>query len=362
MQIIIRALPLNRDSRVSKYKLFFSKENENKDILINTWEDFYEKREGLEKLKFGRKQIPLFLSYPLYLLYLFLFSLIKIKKGYIVICIDLDVFIPVWLGSFWKKTKIYFDIVDPAAETKFRKLPFNKIFDFIEYFLLKNRKYNILPADYRVLYYYEKLKLRKVPRELNYLVVENVPIFNYEVNVKFWPIKENEIRIGYFGVLEPERGLIELIDFIKNYEDLKLYIAGSGSLETYIKNNTIQNKIIFLGHYAPEKLPELYSLIDYTWAYYSPKNNLLHYKYACPNKYYEHLYFKKPIIINKYVYISNKIEEMNTGVVIPDNIKENFDAIYNKLKNYRHSQKNFQVWDELYKDYKYKIYQKLTGV
>lgn len=344
MNYVFRALPLKRDSRTLRYGNFLGQ-----DTIYNTWEDEYKKYNGLEILKRGRKELSYIVSYPMYLTYLFLFSLFKIKSSDRVICMDLDVFIPIYLASFWKKSKIYLDIVDPIAQTKFRNIPFNKIFDYLEYISLRFRKFNIVPHYNRIEYYKDRLSLNV--DKLNYLIVENVPYIqnNVKSSDKFSKIYD----IGYFGILDKSRGLIELVEFSKKI-NLTLLIAGMGPLENFIKEASKdlgEEKIKFYGSFTANDLPTLYSNIRFSWAYYTDKIFL--HKYAAPNKYYEHLAFKTPLIINKFVILSDEVKKMNTGIVIDNELNmENFIFLRNEMEKYIFREENFAIFDEKYKNYK----------
>lgn len=346
---VFRALPRIRDSRTERYETL----SQDYSVTLDTWEDNYNyKRKGISKLKVSKEKYSKLYSYPMYLLYLFLFSLFEIKNKDKVICMDLDTFIPILLGSFFKKTVIYFDIVDPIAQTKFRKIPFNIVFDYIEYLFIKYRKFNIVPDTNRINYYIDKLKLKNT--KLNYIVVENVPLFNKSNYIKKNIRVDSNIAIGYFGSLEKERGLVELINYVKRNNQIKLIIAGKGNLEEFIKKNVVINKIEFLGAYEASKINELYNMVDFSWSYYSP-DNLLH-KYASPNKYYEHLAFKTPIIINSIVPQSKIIKEINSGIVISDTLNnDTFNKLYNELVKYQYKLEYFDLWEKLYTDYKINI-------
>lgn len=345
---VFRALPKIRDSRTERYESL----SNDYSVILDTWEDNYRiKKNGINILKLSKEKHNKIYSYPMYLLYLFLFSLFKIKNNDKVICMDLDTFLPVLFGSFFKKSIIYLDIVDPIAQTKFRKVPFNIVFDYIEYFFLKYRKFNIIPNFNRIDYYKDKLKLKNA--KFNYIIVENVPFFN-EIILCDKNINEDIYVIGYFGSLEKERGLIELIEYVKINPKLKLIIAGKGNLENFIKKNIQCNKIEFFGGYESKELSNLYQKVNFSWSYYSP-DNFLH-RYASPNKFYEHLAFKTPIIVNNLIPQSKIIKEMDSGIVIENILNEDtFNKLFQKLLIYDYKSEKFHLWEKKYINYKITI-------
>jgi glycosyltransferase involved in cell wall biosynthesis len=69
----------------------------------------------------------------------------------------------------------------------------------------------------------------------------------------------------FVGMLEKHKGIIELLDVFKEFEDLKeakLLIAGTGSLEEYVRGfiekNALQDRIEYLGFQDHERLYSLY--------------------------------------------------------------------------------------------------------
>jgi len=340
---IFRALPKNRDSRVIRYE-----NTQGYNVTLNTWEDQTDKALGLDKLKLDRNKYSKVFSYPLYLIYLFLYSLCKIKNEDDVICMELDTFLPVFIGSFFKKNKIYFDIVDPIAETKFKGLWFNFIFDYMEIFLLKYRKYNIIPNYNRIKYYEDKYNIKI--KKNKFQVIENIPVLKKNEQMKQNFNLKNKYMIGYFGTLEKERGLVELINYTKK-KNITLLIAGDGKLKDFIVKSSVNKNIDYIGRYKSVDIGELFQKINFLWAYYSDKIFL--HKYASPNKYYEHLAFKTPIIINKYVPQSKLVSEFATGIVIDDNLTDrNLTYMVKKIKAYKYDTLNFSIWDQKYANYK----------
>ncbi|MCP3130339.1 hypothetical protein [Shewanella sp. KJ2020] len=266
---VFRAVPYQQDSRTVRYKNLLKG-----NVIFNCWEDYYSNSSGLEIIKLGKKRFSKFLVYPLYLIYLLMYSLFKVKKGSISICMDLDTFIPVYLGSKLVGNKVVLDIVDPISQTRFSKFKFNKIFDFIEIFIIKYRGDVILPLENRVQFYLDRLNLKwNIPSD-NYIVLENVPEISINstgvfVGSKIENRSEDVKRIGYFGTLDSSRGLLELIEFVKKFPSYELYLSGRGSFVDVIVSESENFKNIkFLGPYHPNDISELYNKVDFVWAFY----------------------------------------------------------------------------------------------
>lgn len=111
--------------------------------------------------------------------------------------------------------------------------------------------------------------------ELEKTGVKNVKHGIYHgVNLKYFFYKEKEvnnssegIKLLFAGRIEPEKELAILFDAFdilqKQFKDLKLYIAGSGSMLATLKKRYKKNKdIVFTGRLFPEEMGELYRKSD----------------------------------------------------------------------------------------------------
>ncbi len=77
-------------------------------------------------------------------------------------------------------------------------------------------------------------------------------------------------------------------------------------------------------------------------------------RYACPNKYYEHLAFKTPIIFNEIVPMSNLVEANNSGLIISDGINEDtFRKLEDKLNSFNINVSDFSLWESSYSNYSF---------
>ena len=64
----------------------------------------------------------------------------------------------------------------------------------------------------------------------------------------------------------------------------------------------------------PDDLPSIYSQIDLVLSTYDIEN--VNVRYAEPNKIYEAIYFKTPIIVSSDTYLSEKVNELGIGYSI----------------------------------------------
>ena len=83
-------------------------------------------------------------------------------------------------------------------------------------------------------------------------------------------------------------------------------------LEGYCKRNNIKN-VVFKGEFKNEDKPEIYREIDFINAIYGNKS--LEVTTALPNRLYDGILFKKPIIASKGTYLGEVIKKYGFNAV-----------------------------------------------
>lgn len=350
--IVIRGLPLSQDSRTRRHLL---SDHAVKQVI--TWED-----EGPQWLgmRTGRRQYPIALSYPIWLLRLFLMSLLRFRKGDTVICMDLDTYLPVRLGRLLGRPAIFLDIVDPIAQTRFRRVPGNRLFDWIEFAILRFSSRVIVPGTSRIDYYFDRLGISR-ERRRNVrppIVVENVATFaepdrEQSLAVRRARSGERVKTLAYFGGLSESRGLREMCEHFAGVKGIRVLIAGRGSYEEEIRHLAERHSNVeYLGAFDYGRLSTMLAGVDFYWAYYDP-SVLLH-RYAYPNKFYEHLAFRVPIIINRCVPQSVEVARLRTGIVIDDDLSNaTFRGLKRRMRSFDAAGADFLEWERTYQNYKF---------
>ena len=141
------------------------------------------------------------------------------------------------------------------------------------------------------------------------------------------------IRIGFVGVVRFESVLNFAIVVAECFPNIELHLYGIIS-----KADSHANKIealcerykniIYHGAYeSPKDLPSIYNNIDMVLSAYPPTLGVI---YAEPNKLYEAIYFRCPIIVGKDTFLGRKVQKLNIGYVID---AMNRDAIKHFLRN-----------------------------
>lgn len=206
--------------------------------------------------------------------------------------------------SFFLKTKQrFYEIGD------LRKI--NLLFyDQIYKFLLNRQDKIIVTSDKfaEFLHLQYKLSYSKIK------VIENKldsKLFNININSKI--LNNKEIIVGIIGLLRYP----QIIDFLKVISkrkfNIKVYIYGSGIILNEVLRYVDEEVIFYFGEFKyPNDLTKMYSEIDFSFVMYDSKD--LNVRLALPNKLYESIYFKKPIIVSKNTFLETKVLKYGIGL------------------------------------------------
>ncbi len=163
--------------------------------------------------------------------------------------------------------------------------------------------------------YFKKYFIDKYAIEPNKIgVVENkldYSDFNLPVLSKK-KITDN-FTIGIIGFFRYENIFKFLVEFEKKEPNFKIALFGDGPLLPEILNYVIKNpRIQYFGQFKyPDDLPSIYDKVDLSFTMYD--SNDLNVRLALPNKLYESIYFRVPIVVSEGTYLSKKVSEYNVG-------------------------------------------------
>lgn len=311
---VFRSLPLLADSRTKRNASIFA----SPDSVTYTWEKQPDQRHSdnvaFPFSKQGSKFAKL-VKFIFFVGWVGYSVLVKAKRGDVAVFMDLETALLGIPAARLKGVRAIFDIVDPCAQTKVGAPALQKLVDRLEVVVGRCADEVLLPHPIRLTYYADRGLA--TDRFKKTRVIENVPQFVGGESDLSPPNLKGAITIGYFGTLDRNsRGLEWLIGFVRCYpEHYRLVLAGNGALaEEMAEIAAYVENIEFHGIYSPGDLVKLYQLVDFTWAYYSPRIDL--HRYAAPNKFYEHLYFNRPIITSAVIPQFGLIRQLNSGLSV----------------------------------------------
>lgn len=236
----------------------------------------------------------------------------------------LDSYPPAILGKIIKRNIIIYDIFDFFGQTLPPKTPriIAKFICNLERILLRFADVVIIVDECRRIQL-EGAKIHKLE------IIMNCTSDDYRLNI----YKKNDaFTIFYGGMISKDRGLNQLIDVIKNEEDIKLIVAGTGEDEAEFKGifNSCSN-IEFLGHVNHDEAIRLTYQANVVFGFYDPiiPNNRL----ASPNKLFEAMMCRTPIVVNEETSMAEIVRKENCGLSVPYDDKLALKKTILKLKN-----------------------------
>lgn len=241
------------------------------------------------------------------------------------------------------KRNYMFDIRDFTNENNF-------IYYFLEKKIIYNSCYTAISSSGFKTFLPDKKEYLKVHN------ISNLADISEEVsNIN----KKDKLLIGFVGNVRYEQENELLISKLKN--SLKFEMAYWGKVNKdfnieSIKKRTNAKNVSFFGKFSNEEKSIIYKKIDFINAIYGSDG--LEVTTAIPNRFYDALIFKKPIITSKGTFIGELVQKYNLGIsvdIINDNIEDmilyylkNFDAeIFlktcdNLLREYLNDQEKFK--------------------
>lgn len=271
----------------------------------------------------------------------FLYKLKKLLKKYkyfSIHVVDEQLFfflIPILKGS----SNITLDIFDSIF------LKFNKPGDKLYYL----KKYVYSHANRIIVTDNARLKLLPKFAQRKAIIIPNVP---FEIK---YPSKNKtyntELTLCYFGTLLQNRGSEFLYNLLES-KKVRLLVAGWLGDE-YTKKLIRMDNVKYLGVLKQEQINNILAKDgDYLIAIY-PTNNLNNI-YASPNKIYDALHTKTPIIINDGTKVAKFVKKYNTGVVLNTTDITNIDNFIDFLIR---SKYHYKFENDLIKKYSWENYE-----
>jgi len=126
---------------------------------------------------------------------------------------------------------------------------------------------------------------------------------------------KGNLRLAYVGLLQVERGLLQILLVLRNHPEWYLDLAGFGGDEDKILGaaNGMPN-IHWYGRVSYQQAIQLNAAADVMFATYDPA--IPNHKYASPNKIFEAMMLGKPIIVAAGTNMDRIIAETDCGCIV----------------------------------------------
>ena len=246
-----------------------------------------------------------FLFYAEYNLRLF-FKLLFSKKT-VLLANDLDTLLPNYLISRIQNKKLVYDSHELFSETPSVQGRYSqKVWRYLEKKLVSRQKYMFTVSNSIAVWFENAYNVKS-------WVLKNLPTYK---NIPFMNIEDKYIL--YQGALNSGRGLFVLIESMQYLENISLKIAGDGPLKIQIEEKIIeynvQDRVELLGSILPERLVEITQKA--TIGVSLEEDLGLSYRYSLPNKLFDYIQAKTPVLATYLPEIKNIIKTYQVGEVI----------------------------------------------
>lgn len=162
-------------------------------------------------------------------------------------------------------------------------------------------------------YHFEKFFKKEV------FVLENKMLSYEQVNdVSIQKHKNEKTIIGIVGLLLRKEEYIQLFETYKNHPEIEIHIHGIGHYQHIVEAYAeAHENIIYFGPYNVfTDAQRIYNSLDVIYLVYDSKQISLNNRLALPNKLYECMYYKVPIICSKGTYLEEIVVGLGIGTSI----------------------------------------------
>lgn len=241
----------------------------------------------------------------------FFFYLLRTKPD-IIVANDLDTLLAGYLASKLIRKPLlldsheYFTELPELVDRKFVR----KFWIILERFLLPRIKYGYTVSEgiaqrYKELY------------NVDFKVIRNVGLFKYDHEFKNTSTPKPYRIIIYQGVLNIGRGLELIIEAMQYLDNYKLWLIGGGDIENklkeLVKEKKLNEKVLFFGRVPLDKLWHYTQQADIG---ISLEEDLgLNYRFALPNKLFDYVQARLPVLISDLPEMRQLIEKYQIGIV-----------------------------------------------
>ncbi len=236
--------------------------------------------------------------------------LINFRKSYDVIhACDFDTVQPALICKFLFGKKVVYDIFDFYAD-HLRATPgwIKRLIRRLDFLAIRWADAVILVDESRR----EQLRGSQ-PKSIR--IINNSPgdIYN-EIKVE-GEEKEGGLALVYVGLLQVERGLIELLEVMARNPSWSLKMAGfGGDQEVILRKVHELSNVQWQGRINYQSTLELTAGCDVSIATYDP--GIPNHRYASPNKIFEAMMLAKPVIVARNTNMDRIIKNWDCGLVV----------------------------------------------
>ena len=152
-------------------------------------------------------------------------------------------------------------------------------------------------------------------------------------DIKFQTTNKN-INFSFIGAFRYPNTVFRFAHVVgKYFPEHKFKFYGDSSMTEQVKDiSNLYDNVEYYGAYKnPDDLKSIYNQVDFVVACYDPEG--MNERIAEPNKMYEAIYFKKPIVVSAGTYLAKQVDKYGCGFAIDATSDENIINFINSITN-----------------------------
>jgi len=271
---------------------------------------------GLEHVPFkSRRFRMLFTAGPFFYAcfnFRLLLTLLFVRKPALFISNDLDTLPATYMAAWFRKVRLIYDSHELFTQVPelIQRKRIQNLWKRIEAIFVPRVDY-ALTVSYPIAEIYRRLY------KTRFKVVRNVPERRKaEQNLSIRKEYDGKSIIIYQGALNVGRGLEMMIHSMQFLDDAVFIIAGTGDIDAKLRSLTeelgVAGKVFFKGRLLPEDLAELTMSADLGISLEEDRG--LNYRYALPNKIFDYIQCRIPVLCSALPEMSRIVETYGIGI------------------------------------------------
>lgn len=243
-----------------------------------------------------------------------LFFTLLFKKKDILLANDLDTLLANFLVSRLQRKPLVFDSHELFSEVpELVGKPLTKAFwRFLEARIIPRIRHAYTVSDSIAKYYQDTYGVR-------FAVIRNVPTLVQDQSTKCpLELPKNKNVILYQGAINIGRGLELMIEAMTHLNQVLLVLVGEGDISNELKDRVkslaLQDKVLFYNKLRPNVLKLLSPQADIGISLEEDMG--LNYRYALPNKLFDYIHAKIPVVVSDLPEMKQLVEEYQVGEVL----------------------------------------------
>lgn len=237
---------------------------------------------------------------------------------------DFDTVLPALVAKWFLGKRVVYDIFDFYADM-LRRTPniLRQVIRRVDCWVIGRVDGVILADENRK----EQIK-GACPKVVEYIYNSPEPIntSEYEVTSRSGP----GLHVVYVGLLQVERGLMQVLKVMQRYPEWSLDLAGFGGDEQRILEIARSlNNVRFHGRIPYETALNLSARADILFATYDPA--VPNHRWSSPNKLFEAMMLGKPIIVARGTGTDRLVEQYGLGFVVDYGDSEQLEAVMRRV-------------------------------